>query len=295
MSLPVLTLRQMRTFLSVVETASVSATARLLGLTQPAASQQLREMERRMGVRLLERAAGRSIPTAAGAALIPAAQRALAAAADAEEAVTAHREGAAGRIRLGTGATACIHLLPPALAGLRRRMPGVEVVVETGNTPEMVRRVEEGGLDVAVVTMPVPRRRSLQLEPLVTDPLLALLPDAAAPSQGALSAAVLARFPLIMYDTGGTVRRLVDEWLARAGAEPRIVMELDSIEAIKALVASGLGASVLPSLALQSPVPGAQCHTLRPALSRQLVTVLRREKTRDRGLRTLLKEFERLK
>ncbi|HEY8612245.1 MAG TPA: LysR family transcriptional regulator [Roseomonas sp.] len=286
----------MRTFLTVVETGSVSAAARLLGLTQPAASQQLREMERRLGIRLLERAAGRSISTAAGEALIAPARRALAAAGDAEAAVSAHREGGAGRIRLGTGATACIHLLPPVLAALRRRMPALEVIVATGNTPEMVQRVEEGDLDLALATMPVPRRRSLLVTPLVTDALVALLPEGAAPTgAGPIGAAALARLPLILYESGGTMRGLVDGWFARAGATPQVTMELGSIEAIKALVAGGLGASVLPALSLDAPVGSTVHRTLRPALSRRLAIVLRREKTRDRGLRALLDELERLR
>src|SRR5919206_2545343 len=100
------TLRQMRTYLAVLETGSVSAAARALGLTQPAASQQMHELERQLGVRLLDRAAGRAVPTAAGQALIAPARRALAAADDVAAAAAAHRAGDAGRVRLGTGATA---------------------------------------------------------------------------------------------------------------------------------------------------------------------------------------------
>src|SRR3954470_15980982 len=97
-------LRQLRTFLSVVQTGGVTSAAQALGLTQPAASQQLRELERIMGVRLLERAAGRAVPTAAGRALIEPARRAQTAVEDARAVAGAHRSGEAGRVRLGTGA-----------------------------------------------------------------------------------------------------------------------------------------------------------------------------------------------
>src|SRR5690554_1180077 len=119
------TLRQMRTYLAVLEAGSVSAAARVLGLTQPAASQQLHE---------LDRAAGRAVPTAAGEALIGPARRVLAAADEVVAVASAHRAGDAGRMRLGTGATACIHLLPPVLAAVRRRLPGIDLTVVTGNT-----------------------------------------------------------------------------------------------------------------------------------------------------------------
>jgi DNA-binding transcriptional LysR family regulator len=285
----------MRTYLTVVETGSVSAAARVLGMTQPAASQQLREMERRTGVRLLERAAGRSLPTAAGQAVIAPARRALAAAEDVEAVATAHRDGQAGRARLGTGATACIHLLPPVLAAVRRRLPGLELTVTTGNTPDIVRRVEDGDLDVALATLPVPRSRSLLITPLLTDALVALLPEAAAPpGTGAIGASVLARVPLILYEPGGTMRGLIDAWFARAGVTPRLAMELGSIEAIKGLVGSGLGGSVLPALSVGPAVPGAVWRPLRPGLSRRLGIILRKEKTRDRGLWALVEELERL-
>nr|WP_245215719.1 LysR family transcriptional regulator [Pararoseomonas baculiformis] len=289
----------MRTYLAVIETGSVSAAARRLGMTQPAASQQLREMERRTGLRLLERAAGRALPTAAGEALAAPARRALAAAEEVEAAAAAHREGDAGRVRLGTGATACIHLLPPVLTAVRRRHPALEITVATGNTPEIARRVEEGELDIALVTLPAPRSRALHVTPLIEDRLVALLPQAllqglAMDDPGPVTAAALTRLPLILYESGGTMRGLVDAWFAQAGVAPHVAMELGSIEAIKGLVASGLGASVLPGLSLGAAPPGTALRPLRPGLSRQLGIVLRREKTRDRGLRALVEELERL-
>src|ERR1700761_3517879 len=100
------TLRQLRTFLAVTETGSVSAAARSLNLTQPAASQQLRELERALSVRLLDRAGGKMVPTAAGQALLEPARRAQAAADDAVVGADKYRQSDTGRVRLGTGATA---------------------------------------------------------------------------------------------------------------------------------------------------------------------------------------------
>jgi DNA-binding transcriptional LysR family regulator len=282
-------LRQLRTFLSVVETGGVTTAAQALGLTQPAASQQLRELERAMGVRLLERVAGRAVPTAAGRALVEPARRAHAAVEDARAVAAAHRSGEAGRVRLGTGATACIHLLPPVLAELNERMPGLEVIIATGNTPDILRRVEEGDLDAALVTLPAALGRSLTATRVATDPLVALLPDAMAPKgRTSLTAAELERLPLILYETGANTRAIIDAWFRRADLAPRPIMELGSVEAIKVLVAGGRGCSVLPGLALSDEVAGAVVRPLRPALSRQLAVVLRTEKVVDRGLGRLL-------
>lgn len=286
-------LRQLRTFLAAVETGSVSAAARGLNLTQPAASQQLRELERALGVRLLDRAGGRLIPTAAGAAVLEPARRAQDAVDDAIAAVSGFRTGKTGRVRLGTGATACIHLLPPVLAALRARMPGLDVAIATGNTPDVLRRVEAGELDIALVTMPEAVGRALTGTRLLVDPLRALVPAAMAPAVGAIGPAELARLPLILYEAGGKTRGVVDAWFRAAGLVPRPIMELGSVEAIKVMVGSGLGASILPALALAEPVTGARSLDLRPKAARALGYVLRRGKVLDRGLRLVIEELER--
>ena len=287
------TLRQLRTFLAVVEAGSVSTAARLLNFTQPAASQQLRELERTLSVRLLDRAGGKVIPTAAGQALLDPARRAQAAAEDAIAATAGHRRGDTGRVRLGTGATACLFLMPPVLAAVKRAMPGLAVTVVIGNTADMLLRLEAGDLDVALVTLPVPANRALSATRLLSDPLLALLPHALAPVGAAVTAAQLGAMPLILYEAGGNSRTITDAWFRRAGVTPRPIMEMGSAETIKHLVGAGLGATVLTSLALRSPVPGAVTRRLRPAASRDLGIVLRREKVLDRGLRLFLAELER--
>lgn len=288
------TIRQLRTFLAVIETGRVSVAARELHLTQPAASQQLRELERILRVRLLDRAGGRVVPTAAGSALLEPARRAQAAIEDVVAAAAAYRSGEVGRVRFGSGATACIHLLPGVLADAKRRMPGLDAIVATGNTGDIVRRIEAGSLDVGLATMPVPASRALIVEPLLSDRLLAMLPVDMAPDDGPLDAATLSRLPLILYEPGGTTRALIDTWFRQAGASVTPIMQLDSVETIKVLVGGGLGASVLPELALGTAVPGTVVRALRPVLLRQLALVVRREKVVDRGLRVMLEALRGL-
>ena len=249
-------------------------------------------MERTLSVRLLDRAGGKVIPTAAGQALLDPTRRAQAAADDVVAAAAEHRNGDTGRVRFGTGATACIHLLPPVLATVKWAMPGLEVTVTIGNTADVLPRLEAGDLDVALVTLPVPAGRVLSTTRLLSDPLMALLPEADAPAGGTpVTAAQLGRLPLILYEAGGNTRGAIDAWFRHAGVTPRPVMELGSVEAIKVLVGSGLGAAVLPALALREPVPGAVVRALRPATARSLGYVLRKEKVMDRGLRLLLAEL----
>src|SRR5215475_8257296 len=132
-----LSLDQLETFAAVVELGSFSAAARRLNLTQPAVSAQMRQLERRLGLRLVERVGRRAQPTVAGSELLPHVRQIEDALAAAVAMADRHSTEIAGRIRLGTGATACIYLLPSALRDLRRRLPQLEIVVRTGNTPDM--------------------------------------------------------------------------------------------------------------------------------------------------------------
>ncbi|MGH7156047.1 MAG: LysR family transcriptional regulator [Acetobacteraceae bacterium] len=289
------TLRQFTTFLAAVESGSVSAAARQNNLTQPAVSQQLRELERALGVRLLDRARGRMVPTAAGEAVLSPMRRVQAALDDVIATAANFRSGDAGRVRLGTGATACIYLLPPVLARLRRSMPGLDLTIATGNTPEILRRIEAGELDIGLVTLPVTASSSIAALRLLGDQLVALVPEALAPDTATIEPAQLARLPLVLYETGGTTRAIVDAWFRRAGSAPRPVMQLGSVEATKAVVAGGLGASVLPAIALPAPVAGTKVRRLSPPLARTLGQVLRREKVIDRGLRAVIDALEMLR
>jgi len=127
-----LNLDQLRTFAAVVDQKSFSGAAARLGVTQPAVSLQVRQLEKRFGVKLIERVGRRAAATAAGAELLTHARDVEAALAAAADAMAPHAKGVAGRVRLGTGATACIYLLPKVLRDLRQRFPALDIVVSTG-------------------------------------------------------------------------------------------------------------------------------------------------------------------
>src|SRR6266851_2652970 len=153
-----LNLDQLMTFATVAELGSFSAAADRLNLSQPAVSMQIRQLERRLGVALLERIGRRAQPTAAGRELLPHISRIDGAIGGALEAVGHFSHDVAGRVRLGTGATALTYLLPPTLGELHRGFPSLELVVRTGNTPDILKGLDDNDLDIAVVTLPAPGR-----------------------------------------------------------------------------------------------------------------------------------------
>jgi DNA-binding transcriptional LysR family regulator len=290
-----LKLDQLHAFTRVIELGSFSAAAERLQLSQPAVSLQVRQLERRLGVRLIDRVGKRATPTTAGAALIEHARRIEGAVSAAMEDIATHASGALGRVRIGTGATACIYLLPPVLRDLRRWFPTLELTVTTGNTGDVLKALETNQLDVGLVTLPAPGRM-FEVIPVLDDAFVAIAAadDERLPRQ--VTPAALAKLPLVLYETAGNTRRVVDEWFLRAGIRMMPVMELGSVEAIKELVAAGLGCAVLPGTAIRHSGERAPivARPLTPRLQRKLALVLRRDKVVNRGLREVVKAIRQL-
>lgn len=248
-----------------------------------------------LGIRLIERVGKRAPPTAAGTELIDHAKQIGAAVSTALDGMATHASGALGRVRIGTGATACIYLLPPILRDLRRRFPTLEITVRTGSTADVLKALDENTLDIGLVTLPAPGRM-FDVTPILDDPFVAIgaadddhLPNVVTP-------ALLAELPVVLYEAGGNTRRVVDEWFARAGVALTPVVELGSVEAIKELVGAGLGCAVLPETAVRGTgerVPIVS-RPLSPKLYRALALIIRRDKILTKGLREAINALRRL-
>lgn len=279
-------------FHAVATAGGFTRAAEAAGLTQSAMSFKIRRLERELGVRLIERIGRRTTPTAAGAELLVHVERLRAAHEAALAAVAPHRAGAVGRVAIGTGATACLHFLPRPLRALRARLPGLEIIVRTGDTADVLADLEANRIDVALVTLPA-AGRAFVVEDLLADPLVAVLPGEAGGAGEPIEAADLARHPLILYESRGATRRIVDDWFAGGGVAARPVMELGSVETIRELVGAGLGAAVLPSLAFPAGTSSEAVviRPLAPRLERRLGIVLRRDKVLEPGLRAMVAEL----
>ncbi len=288
-----LNLDQIEALREVVALGSFSAAAERLNLTQPAISLQIKQLEARLGIRLVERIGKRAFATAAGRDILAHGRRLFDETAAALATARRHRGGIAGRVRIGAGATACIHILPAALRELTVNYPDLEIVVTTGNTDEIVRAVDDNALDLALVTMPV-RGERIAVTPLLDEKLVAVLPPASeAPAR--LGPTDFLGTPLILYERGGTTSRIIEAWFARAGIAARPVMELGSAEAIKRLVGVGLGRSILPEVSVRAEAAAGELavRPLAPALARTLALVQRRDKRAEPYLEVTLTAIRR--
>ena len=284
-----------RTLQEVVRRGGVSRAAEALHLSQPALSHHLRHLERALGTPLLERVGPRVRPTPAGELLLAHAARAFRELEAAREGIERLRGTVVGRIRLGTGATAAIYLLPPLLRRLHARYPGIELALVTGNTAEIAAAVVRSEIDAALVTLPV-AGRVLAVSHAFPDRLVAIAPPGP-PWRGRrrVSATELAREPLILYERGGTSRQVIDDWFRRAGVQPRVTMEVGNAEAIKRLVGAGLGLSVGSAMSVRAEVRARELVAveLAPPLVRRLALVRRRDRTSGPAMTALLAEMDR--
>jgi len=272
-----LNLDQLRTLIEVVELGSFTDAAKRLHLTQPAISQQIRELEIRCGLQLVERVGKRAFATPAGSELIMHGRRIMAEAEHALAAVRHHKDGTAGRVRIGAGPTALAYLLPPVLRKLRDTYPDIEIIVTTGTTHSISEALLSNDIDMGFTALPV-EAKDLDAVPVRTDPMVAILPATEPTIPAKVTPADVARRTLILEYQRVPHRQLSRAWLHAGGVDVRPTLEFDSIEAIKSAVSAGLGMSIVPGPAMSQgpPVNSVVVRPLDPPLVRTLGIVQRR-------------------
>ena len=248
-------IRQLKAFIAIAEAGTFTAGAERVHVTQAAVSMQIRLLEAEIGNRVFVRAPRRVILTEAGEKLLVRA-RAILREHDAALAEMAELSGAErGRVRVGSSsAMVSADPLPQILKDLRAAHPHAETSVASGTSQALVEQILKGELEVAFVSMPV-EAQGIETESLSRDELIAIAnPRHPLAGQRTIDAPTLAAEPLILGERGGNTRRLIDEFLARAGVRPRVTMELSRIAAIKRMVEEGMGVGIVPSQSAREEV-----------------------------------------
>jgi DNA-binding transcriptional LysR family regulator len=239
-------LRALRTLVAVADHKRLATAAQKLGIQPSTLSMQIRMLERELGVALVDRTHRPAILTHAALAIVGAARGMLALEAGIRR--TARADPAiAGDFQIGVIPTATIGILPLALRALAKTHPRLHVRVESGLSDALPTRVLAGDLDAAIVTEPDTVDPRLRLRTLFAEPLVLVRPrawTAARPSEA------LARHPFIHFNPRAGVGPIIDRFLRHAGIRTHDAMELDSIESILAMVASGLGLSIVPKFSV---------------------------------------------
>ena len=281
-----LNLDQLRAFVEVVERGSFTAAAKELNLTQPAVTHQVQELERRFQVALVERFGKRAYLTQAGEKLIEHARSLLDE--DSRTQVTMRRfgDGWLGRVRVGTSMTVLMYVLPPILRQLKTDHPQLEINLKAGLTTTTLQMLKTNALDLGLCALPI-EDPAFETVPLFNDELVAILPAALDQVPKKVTPAFLSQCPLILGSENSALRRMIADWLALASPPPRPLMEFDNVEAMKSVVAVGLGASIVPSLSLGAGhvmMANTLVRPLSPRASRQVGLVRLRGKRGTDGM-----------
>ncbi len=238
-----LTFRQLETFATVARLGSFSRAAEALHLTQPAVSIQVRQITESIGLPLFEQS-GREIRlTAAGQELLRTARELDDSWNRFESAVDALKGLKKGRLRVALVTTAK-YFLPRMLGAFCQRYPDIEIELEVANRARIIERLRANEDDLYIMSFP-PEELDVVATPFLDNPLVVVAPAAYPLPAGPLSLAALAPHPFLLRETGSGTRKAVDRHLAANGLTLKVKLALGSNEAIRDLVASGMGLAIL--------------------------------------------------
>jgi DNA-binding transcriptional LysR family regulator len=256
------TLRQLTAYTAVARAASFTAAAAEMHVSQSSLSRAVADLERQLGVQLLERDTRNVQLTAAGVEALRVA----------EQIVTAHRAGMkelrryllgeSGTVAVATLPSVAAVLLPRVISDFRERRPQVAVRLLDGLERPVLERVLSGDADFAITTVGNPQEQ-LEHRPLVRDRFVAVLPEGhPLADRHEVAWEDLARQPFLAVGRDSSVRRLTDAAFAQIDAHAAPAAEAGSIATVGGLVTAGLGVSALPALVL--PLMGAGPVVCRP-------------------------------
>ena len=293
----------LRVVKAIADEGSITGAAAVLGYSQPAISQQLKRLEQRLGVPLVERV-GRSVRLTEAGRILARHAPAVTTALDAAAGVLAELRGLrAGRVRLVGFPSASPTVVPRLLAELEAHHTGVTVTYLEAEPPEAVDAVRQDRADIALTfSYPGDRddphgssARGLAVHTVGTDDLLAVLPIGHRAAAGdVVDVAGLAGEKWIAGCP--RCRGHLLELCARAGFEPQIAFETDNFVAVEGLVAQGIGVATLPRMAVASfpQLPGVVTLPLPPAEARTIHVVTAHGADRVPAIRMTLEAIVRL-
>ncbi len=282
-------LRHLRSLLAIAELGSFAAAAQAVGRTPSAVSLHIQALEQELGTALFDRRHRPPLLTPAGRALVARARQLV----DLWDDIRATIVGGelAGNLELGAVPTALASILPRALSDFLAAHPKVHMRVVSGLSAELAARVRRAELDVAVVTEPQQPLEGLVWHEFLRERLMVIAP---AELTGESDRELLESRPFIQFSRRTWAGELIDRHLRRRRINVRIGMEIDSLEAIRAMVRHGLGVSVVPLGPVRPPCEGLRFLPLgRPPSERPIGIVERSGNPKTRLVQGLLVELRR--
>jgi DNA-binding transcriptional LysR family regulator len=251
------TLDQLRILKAIAAEGSFKRAADSLYVSQPAVSLQVQNLERQLDVPLFDRGGRRAQLTEAGHLLLSYGDRILALCQETCRAIEDLQNLQGGTLIIGASQTTGTYLMPKLIGLFRHQYPDVAVQLHVHSTRRTCWSIVNGQVDLAIIggEVPLELQASLDIEPYAEDELALVLPVFHPLAQKeTVQREDLYRLNFITLDAQSTIRKVIDQILVRSNIDPRLLkieMELNSIEAIKNAVQSGLGAAFISVSAIE--------------------------------------------
>ena len=291
-------LRDLEYLVAVADQRSFRSAAAACGVSQPTLSVQLRKLEEELGVVLIDRAASRPVLTPTGQRVVERARTVLAEA-EAIRVIAKEAAGATTELRLGVFPTLGPYLLPHVLPNVGERFPNLRLLLTEERTHQLVTMLHSGGLDAALIAVPVDDPH-MEVRPLFREEFVLATPTghplADGPAAGLEDTpptppAGVAEHELLVLDEGHCLGGQVQWWAAEHRVRLRKDYRATSLETMRHMIASGGGLSLLPAMTVLPPVPPTPGLVLRritpPAPSRDIALVWLRTSPRAATLEAL--------
>jgi DNA-binding transcriptional LysR family regulator len=237
-------LDQLKTFIEVARLGSFSRAAEKVLRSQPAVSAQIRQLEQEYGQKLFDRTAKAVRLTPAGEVVLDYARQLLALHLKSQQAVSEQDGIRTGTLSIGANEGTFLYVLPKVLAKYHKQFPKVKISVYRSFTHKVTEKVEEGAVDLGIVTMPV-KSQSLEVVPVFRDRILLMVgPTSPLFRQKSVTFEELAAQPIILPKTG-SIRKLTEKNLRPYREHLNVTMELTSVVMIKRYVRAGFGVSLI--------------------------------------------------
>jgi aminoethylphosphonate catabolism LysR family transcriptional regulator len=235
---------QLRAFDAVAREGSFTRAASRLFISQPAVTGHIKALEEHYQITLLRRTARRVELTEEGIKLAAITRAMFGLAEEAQAMLEANRQLLTGRLEVAADGP---HRVMPMLASLRARYPGITVNLRLGNAQETLAALTSEHADVAVMTEVEPRK-GLHLQELSPSRICALVPAGHEWAGRGITLEQLDQQIMVLREPNSITRRTFDEACAQAGIHPRVLLELDSREAVTEAVAAELGIGIVSSV-----------------------------------------------
>lgn len=267
--------RFLHTVIAVSRHGSLNAAARSLGLSHSAVSLQIKALEEDLQFQILDRSRRPPTLTGEGAALVEHARRMEEIAADIRALADGNR--LQGRVTIGVVPSTISHLAAPALAEMFAAHPDLRIEMMSDLSQRLLDLVRDGTVDAALVTDPGGAAEELDLAQICAEPFRLLASEAVAEggADGGAEGLLCAR-PFVWFDRRSSLSQQVEAYLRGRGLRVEAAMEVDAFEAVEALVAHGLGVSILPRRALAPEAAGVLALPLPEGLPDRRVVLASR-------------------